>query len=291
MLASLWPGMIATIGSVASSWVTITLLIAAWAVVGVSFRTLRHTTLNGAWVWAVLAMLGLSGICFSGPDVSPLVPFVAGVMTLGPGVAVLGAKRPQHHAWHFIVLTSLVMLTMPAVEGLMFGHGRMPELHVARQGLIVALIALNWANYIATRFAIPITVFAVGQMLLLARYLSWFCGPIDDDLTPAGINWVFLAVVLAWLIRRRRRQQRDEIDAAWLPFRDSYGAAWSLRVAERFNATAKANDWPIELHWSGWQAAAEKPEPKEVDPAWVQCLDALLRRFVSREWLEAHRSS
>ncbi len=291
MLAALRAGVIAAAVEGNAPVVTLVLMIVALVAIGIVFRTVRETTLVGAGGWALVAIVGLSWLRFSGAFTSPLESFVAGVLTLGPGVAVLGAKRPQQHAWHFIVLTSLVMLTMPAVEGLVFGHGRMPELHGVRQGLIVGLIGLSWANYVATRYTIPITMFAAGQLLIMARHLSWFFGPLDEELTSVGITCVYAAVVLAWLIGRRRYPHRDVIDGPWRAFRDSYGAAWSLRVAERFNATAKANDWPIELHWSGWQPRIEQPEPKEIDLAWVQCLDALLRRFVSREWIERHRSS
>jgi hypothetical protein len=65
---------------------------------------------------------------------------------------------------------------------------------------------------------------------------------------------------------------------------------WSLRLMERFNATAEGNGWDVTLFWSGfrnrqgtspWQLSADQARTAR------QTLRNLLRRFVSPEWIAA----
>ncbi len=48
--------------------------------------------------------------------------YLVAITTFLPGMAVLGAKRPQHWGWQFIVATLWVTLAWPALESLATGH-------------------------------------------------------------------------------------------------------------------------------------------------------------------------
>lgn len=264
-------------------------LLVALLVALVGGRRLRGTTLLAAWGWSLAALTGLLLVQIE--YLTPTDPrqFVPAVLTLCPIIAVLGSKRPQHHAWQFIVASAAVMLVLPAAEGWVFGQGRMPELHVARQGLITALIALGWMNYLATRFSVAVTLYMLGQTLLFASQVSWFAALNFAQARVAGAVTIALAVIVAVILDTTRRPAQQPLDAVWRPFRDQFGAAWSLRVAERFNATARENGWPVEVTWQGMHTVEANSLPVAHEPQASAALDALLRRFVSREWLAARR--
>jgi hypothetical protein len=276
--------------SIETNTIFVALVLAILGLVS-AVRTLRKTTLFAAWGWSLLAITSLLWLHVAEATQSLLAVFAASVLTLGPAVAVLGAKRPQHHTWQFIVVTSLVVLGMPAAEGWVFGAGRMPELHVARQMLLVGMVFVGWCNYIGTRWGVAVTLLAAGQITLLAPYVGWFAPLRSPTSVTRGTLLIVAAIVVAWLMKRRKIVASNALTEPWLPFRDLVGAAWALRVAERFNATAKANDWPIELTWRGLRSTAANRPLETIDPVWTQCCDALLRRFVSREWIAEHRVS
>ncbi len=52
-----------------------------------------------------------------------------------------------------------------------------------------------------------------------------------------------------WNARAVRRVAR--CDALWLWFRDHWGVVWALRVQDRFNRSAAAQEWPFRLSWEG----------------------------------------
>lgn len=255
--------------------------------VALSLRNLRGTTLLAAWGWACLAAITL--VALQGAEPGSPAAFVAAVLTLAPMVAVLGAKRPQHHAWQFIVLSLQAILMMPAVEGMLFADGRMPELHWARQTVLLALIVVGWINYLPTRFVTAATLLAGGQLLLLLPFLAWSKVTANDQSAVWGRLLLAAAVVGAWLTSRFASSSRHPINGPWLAFRDAYGVLWSLRVAERFNTTAREHGWPVELGWSGLHPRVHISSAMEVDPEATSCFDALVSRFVLRPWLARKR--
>lgn len=265
-------------------------LVVALAGACVAVRMLRGTTLLAAWAWGTAALVGLLCVRLLALPVDAPGHFVPAVLTVCPIIAVLGSKRPQHQAWQFIVLSALVVFLLPAAEGWVFGQGRMPELHVARQGLITAMLALGWMNYVATRLGVAATLYVVGQALLFAPHVAWFAAWNGPQARDAGAIAIAGAVVVGVTSEWWRRPLSQPLDAVWRPFRDQYGAAWSLRVAERFNATAREQRWSCELTWRGVQTTTVEPASVEPNPQAIAALDALLRRFVSREWLSARRS-
>src|SRR5262245_21972391 len=72
---------------------------------------LRDTTLVGAWVWALGSIVAVATAEIS--TASEPLKFAAAALTLCPAVAVLGAKRPQDRAWHWIVLSLWVVVCVP----------------------------------------------------------------------------------------------------------------------------------------------------------------------------------
>lgn len=74
---------------------------------------------------------------------------------------------------------------------------------------------------------------------------------------------------------------------AYDAIRETLGAAWTLRIVERFNAVAEARGWPCRLHFRGLEVGGDP-----TDTAWqrdaVRALRALLLRFVTDDWLMRH---
>ena len=265
--------------------------LAAWGVIG--YRA-RGTTLLAVWGWSVAAILALllASVEFAN-SASPVVTtsplrYLAAVLGLSPIVALLGAKRPQHHAWQLIVGSFVALMLLPAGEGLLFGTGRVPELHVTRQVLLLGLVGVGTANYLPTRYALPACCYAAAQLALLAPFvqvLRSFDGP--NSLVIAETT-VAAAAILAWCVSRWRRSGA-EITAPWLTFRDVYGLAWPLRVAERFNTTAAAQAWGVRLGWNGLEPPEQSAAETAFSTEMAGNFDSLLRRFVSREWIARQR--
>ena len=89
-----------------------------------SGRPLRGTTLVGPWLWgiisaAILTLVSLAAMPLLSDNfaLSALLTYAAEASTLCPLVALLGARRPQHSAWQFVVATLYAILLVPAVQG------------------------------------------------------------------------------------------------------------------------------------------------------------------------------
>ncbi|HEX4129098.1 MAG TPA: hypothetical protein VHZ24_03585 [Pirellulales bacterium] len=253
-------------------------------------RRLRGTTLTAAWWWGVAAMTAaLAAACATTSEAERNLPspiaHLALVLSLAPGVAVLGAKRPQHHAWQWIVLTLVVVLGLPAFEATMLRAGAPIVLHPARAGFILVLMLVTLGNYLPTRQAPAAMSFAAGQVLLLARYLPSLASRYGTESATAPLAlWTFAlvaAALVAWLPRRVSRWDR-----LWLDFRDAYGVVWALRVADRFNAANRANGRSAQITWR----RAHGGPAGEPDPASQHVLRMLLLRFVSPAWLDERGS-
>jgi hypothetical protein len=77
------------------------------------------------------------------------------------------------------------------------------------------------------------------------------------------------------------------IDPPFLALRETLGAAWALRIAERFDQIAVSRGWPCRLSFRGLNVS----EPDE-DAVWhrdaERAFAALMRRFVTVDWLRRH---
>jgi hypothetical protein len=106
-----------------------------------------------------------------------------------------------------------------------------------------------------------------------------------------------IAVLQAIAADRRRRRTTPPAgathavaavgDPSFLALRETLGAAWTLRIAERFDAVASSRGWPCRLRFTGLDCGGD-PD----DTAWhrdaLRAFRALLRRFVTDGWLARH---
>src|SRR6478752_3809682 len=117
--------------------------IAVVAIIGLAVmlgarRAIGQTTLTGAWWWSVAALVAWAGTeladvlaVVSAGNLEPL-RLAAISLSFCPVVAVLGAKRPQHAAWNFVVLSLWAIVTLPAAENFFLHPGQKLTLGDAR---------------------------------------------------------------------------------------------------------------------------------------------------------------
>ena len=77
------------------------------------------------------------------------------------------------------------------------------------------------------------------------------------------------------------------IDPPFLALRETLGAAWALRIAERFDAVASTRAWPCRLAFRGAEVGGDP-----ADASWhrdaLRAFKALMHRFVDDGWLARH---
>ena len=77
------------------------------------------------------------------------------------------------------------------------------------------------------------------------------------------------------------------MNTCFFALRETLGAAWTLRLAERFDLMATRRGWPVRLTFHGVQIREVSRDSKwELDA--TRALEALMRRFVSLAWLKRH---
>jgi len=265
----------------------------------------RGSTAVPAALWAVaaagslaaeLAVRAAGGL--ADPAASAAVRLVSLALAVCPAMALLGAKRPQHGVWQFIVATLAVVLALPAVAATLVRPGTFPDVHLLGRGFLLVLVAVGWLNFVATRHGAAATLVAAGQGILLRAFLPVTVSapehvPLAD---MAGCLLVGLGAAVAaaqsalaaWHAPARRGDAlASRIDPPYLALRETLGAAWTLRIAERFDAVAVARGWPCRLRFGGLETG-----PPGGDTAWhrdaERFLRSLLRRFVSPAWLRRH---
>ena len=255
-------------------------------------RALGGTTLLAPWAWSVVALVAVAGAeIVVGLDASlPLnwrmgLRYAAAMATFTPIMALLGAKRPQDRGWQFIVLSLWAILALPSFEWLLFGE--IKELHPARLWFLLILVGVGAANGVGTRRWLSSVCYAAGQGALMAPFLSTTVAALPDSSAPL-VGLALIAASYALPMRARDAQVNAEgLNRAWLDFRDAYGLVWSLRVAERMNASAAMYSWPVQLGWQGFHNREPSSGPVVAPAAVEESLRTLLRRFVSAAWIDA----
>lgn len=279
---------------------TLVATLLAAAILLLRFRTAAATMLFIPWAWAVgtfaviaaanwyaiLAQQNRFGL-FGGTYGA--LHFFAACGTLCPFVALIGAKRPQHSAWSFVVLAFWGMISLPAVEVLLLHPGQDLEINSIRSWFLLALILAECCNFALTRYGISSLLLAAAQFFWLGPWLPWRFAPLWLDREVAGQLCLSAAIISAWLISLRETKSTNAFDALWSDFRDSFGLFWSLRLIERVNDTAKQAGWDFDLGWNGFRTKSDfqtlSKLPAEIDAALRNCLQGSLRRFVSPEWI------
>ena len=265
-------------------------------------RAIQETTLASAWWWSLAALVSWSGASLL--QLSAPLRFAAIAMSFCPTVALIGAKRPQHLAWNFVVVSLWAIVILPSAENLFLHPGRPVEMGDARGWFLWILILLAPMNFVPTRHWSAAILLACGQIAAFGPHLpllrsdwvadcvtrlglpGWFAA---SDL--AGLLLAVAAMIAAWARRLTSSsgQSCHAYDALWLDFRDTFGLFWSLRVQERVNAAARQFDWPFDLAWSGFRSRSDGAPLAAIDPAIEPALRTtlrgLLRRFVSNHWI------
>ncbi len=210
--------------------------------------------------------------------------FVAATALFCPQVSVLGAKRPQHQAWHAIVLSLWLILILPAAEGYFVRRSAALEVHDARGWFLWLLILVGFTNYVATRHWVAAIAYALAQTILLARHLPLLRNPPGE----VAIALAFACLLIATLLVTVRRNLRQETGYSrlWNDFRDAYGAVWSLRLMDRLNQTGRLCNWPFEFTWDGVSDAQIDSLDGKQRTALHRAVRTVLRRFVAAEWIE-----
>ncbi|MFM8414676.1 MAG: hypothetical protein ACKOCX_08130 [Planctomycetota bacterium] len=261
----------------------------------------RGSTAVPAAAWATAAALALAyeaGWRAAGgladPAAQASARMLAAALAVCPAMSVLGAKRPQHGVWQLIVATLACVLTMPAVSAVLVRPGDMPDPHLLERCFLPLLVAVGWMNFVGTRHGLAATLVAAGQAGLMVPFLPGVApGPPNARLDAIAAVLLAAGALLAavqsagWPAgSAARRGLAAAIDRPLLALRETLGAAWTLRIAERFNAVAEARGWPCRLRFTGLEVSAAEGGAWERDA--LRCCRSILRRFVSVGWLERH---
>jgi len=256
-----------------------------------ALNSIRGTTLIAPWCWAVIAVVanvwsGLetgswNGIYQSSLSVSG---YLAAITSFCPTVALLGARRPHHRAWTFVVLALWCVLALPAIKTALL----QPNEPVSVQGIFVCffglLIIAEILNRLGTWFWIVGLLQASCEILYLAPHLPLPKSAAYEDLWILAVFLQCLSVIVHGFCLARRRRPHNWT-TLWLWFRDAFGVLWSLRIAEQLNNTAMQYT-PARLSWRGFRATngfrwADVISGGEKRTAFQQAFVNLLRRFVS----------
>lgn len=264
------------------------------ALVAAAWRPIRETTLAGPWCWSLASLAAIGTVeCLAALGILQATltawRYVAAVGIFSPWMSVLGAKRPQDQAWHFIVASLWGIQALPAAEVLLLRPGQPLAIVDFRAIFLLVLIGLATLVYIITRFSLASLIAAAGQLVLVWEFLPWPESASSSGRVLVGVALLVTAAAVAWWTGHRKRTVQP-FDRLWLDFRDAFGALWSARVMERINAAAVQYQWPVRLSWSGFCYADDPLRKAEIPPELVhdvkQVMVNLLRRFVSNAWIE-----
>lgn len=240
-----------------------------------------HSVLRAPLIWVGISFMVLATaeawLQFGefSADSRRCVRLAAACITFCPGMAVLGAKRPQQHGWHFVVFTMWIILALPAAEMLISTRGESMRVGNLRSWFMVGAILLSVANYLPTRFAIPCLLAATGQLILLSPQLPEFlqlrlwlaAGSLQPWGESTCVTLALVALVLAATIAARSVEHPSPApvwDRRWLRFRDRFGAFWAVRLLQRVNQLTKERNWQFVLTWTGFRSVENIPPPPVV---------------------------
>ncbi|MGI9178635.1 MAG: hypothetical protein ACR2IT_12365, partial [Pirellulales bacterium] len=140
----------------------------------------RGTTAVPAAVWAgaAAAVFAVEASCRAAglvqdPAAFAALRLVVVALSLCPTMALLGAKRPQHGVWQFIVGSLAFVLAMPAVSATLVRPGTPPDVHALQRWFMPLLVVVGWMNFAATRRGPSAALIAIGQLLLMRRVLPF----------------------------------------------------------------------------------------------------------------------
>lgn len=275
------------------------------------WRTRGSTAVPAAW-WAVAACLALACEASIRLDAAgnpaalgntaalAAMRLVVAALAVCPAMSLLGAKRPQHGVWQLIVASLAVVIAMPALSAWLVRPGSLPDVHLLGRGFLALLAAVGWMNFLATRNGLAATLITAGQLAVIRPFLPGIATDRalpQDSLDCVGA-WLIAggaALATAWpLVRGGASAARGGADAftrlidpPFLALRETLGAAWALRIAERFDSVASDRGWPCRLTFRGGRVGGDP-----ADGSWhrdaLRAFKALMHRFVDDGWLARH---
>ena len=238
---------------------------------------------------------------------------VVAALSVCPVMSLLGAKRPQYGVWQFIVGSLAVVLALPAVSAVLIHPGALPNLHILGRCLLPVLVIVGWMNFLGTRRAVAATFIAAGHLGLIWPLLP---GVEFEAALPQAtrdlmsISFItaggFIALIQAVLAALKRGAVSvngvqtlpdnedfiSRINTCFFALRETLGAAWTLRLVERFDSLATQRGWPVRLTFQGMhiqeQPVQEAPEDSRWQADTARAMEALMKRFVSSSWLRRH---
>lgn len=263
----------------------------------------RGSTAVPAGCWAAVAAMALAiemACRAAGGLADPAASASARVVTLAvaccPTMALLGAKRPQHGVWQYIVVSLAVVLAMPAMTAALMRPGIPPDVHPLGRWFAVFLLAVGWMNFAGTRHGVAAALITVGQVILARPVLPFSTVAAGESLLlEAAACWLtalgacLAAAQSVWFpaISTAPSPAVARIEQPFLALRETLGAAWTLRIAERFNDLADARGWPCRLSFGGLEVGGDP-----LDDSWhrdaQRAFGALARRFATPAWLRRH---
>ncbi len=228
------------------------------------WKSLRGTALRPSLCWFALAGL-LAAVSQVQAILEPIETgrpltghwvYLCALATLAALLSVFNARRPGSGAWAFLMGVLVLLFLIPWVEA----QGSISSARAAARlrleapwnAFFAILVVAATANFAATRR------WPIATLLFLALGLVLF--PLTFPETNPRLRahvWTALPFTLAALgLRglvppRQQPQATLAADRLWLWFRDHWGAAWALRVRERFNRESAVSDWGIQLGWRG----------------------------------------
>ncbi|HTQ38473.1 MAG TPA: hypothetical protein VMJ32_05570 [Pirellulales bacterium] len=312
-------------------FLTVTLLALSAIILRHGLQQVRGTTLMAPIVWTCVSLLALATMLVLNSQtmmdghLAGDLSLVALVSTFCPLISLLGAKRPQHAIWQWIVFSFWIIAALPALQSLAMDPAEKLEVPIVWQCFYAALLLLGCVNYLPTRYAIVSLLAAAGQVWLFSRFLPVPIALRTTDPLP-GIALLCAAVCVAPLAGRfpslRQRGWKNSLSPlsgwtqVWLDFRNAYGLLWSERVRQRINSLLDSSDAPVWLEWNGFHFAlpeadqipdvASQPpgsRPRAVTTEQVEThlrqtfaaaepgIRNLLRRFVSNPWIDRRLNS
>jgi hypothetical protein len=173
-------------------------LITALAACAGAFLARGTTAVPAAW-WACgaglafaieLAVRASGGLVDPASQASARLAVVA--VSLCPIMSLLGAKRPQHGVWQFIVASLAGIIALPAASAALVRPGSPPDVHALQRWFMLALVLVAAMNFAATRHGVAAMLVAVGQLILMRQFM-----PFVDSLKQQGAA---LDAVAAWLV-------------------------------------------------------------------------------------------
>ncbi len=278
----------------------------AWAVAAVltiALRRLGGTTLVAPvfWGWVAVGtvagveLIAAAGFGGAAPRWLGVARYIAAMATFCPLIAVLGAKRPQDRAWQLIVVALWFVLSLPALQDMIYHYGRPVSIDPAWRWFLLILIAAGLVNYLPTRYWPSSALLGAGQILLLIDYLpfdlQWPLG--DGARVPVALSFFAVGSLLPALgwprasLTPRAAEHSPAAEKLWRDFRDAYGMLWAVRIGERAGAAPHVASNSLTASKRENQASGTAQASPESDVQQLErTLIAHLQRFVSRAWID-----